>query len=156
MNVIDLQRQTGRGLIRWALLSILSGAAMLWRGSAFLRGVGEQFVGWGGVNLAIAIFGLVGARRRAQDPETMQPDALERERTRLVRLLWINAALDVLYILGGRRAMIAKGAQDERWRGRGLGIMIQGGFLLFFDVYHALIGRRRPLPDDANGPTSPA
>ena len=54
----------------------------------------------------------------------------------------VNTGLDVLYVLGGWRAMRGRGSADTRWRGRGLGIVLQGGFLFFFDLLNALALRR--------------
>ena len=102
------------------------------------RGVGEQYVGWGVINALIALIGRQGAsRQRSAAPS----DAAAQKRT-LSRLLWVNTGLDVLYVLGGWRAMRGRGSADARWRGRGLGIVLQGGFLFFFDLLNALALRR--------------
>jgi len=52
-----------------------------------------------------------------------------------------------LYMVGGS-ALSRSGArnQDERRRGMGIGIIIQGVLLFVFDVVHALI-----VPDGTNG-----
>ena len=129
------QRLTGM-LLGWAAASIATGLALRRGGDALRRGVGEQFVGWGVVNAIIAIIG-----RRPPTEANMLVEVAARQRT-LARLLWVNTGLDVLYVLGGWRVMQGRGAADARWRGRGLGIMLQGGFLFFFDLLHALALRR--------------
>ena len=65
------------------------------------------------------------------------------ESRRLERVLWGNTALDVLYVLGGVWLMQGWGAESPLWRGHGLGVVIQGGFLFFFDLYHAITLRNR-------------
>jgi hypothetical protein len=50
--------------------------------------------------------------------------------------LFINAGLDVLYVLGGAY-MLSR--PEETWRGGGLAIIIQGAFLLAFDLLHAYL-----------------
>ena len=100
------------------------------------RGVGEQYVGWGVVNALIALIG-----RRPPAAANMLVEVAAKKRT-LSRLLWLNTGLDVLYVLGGWRLMRGRGATNARWRGRGLGIVLQGGFLFFFDLLNALALRR--------------
>jgi hypothetical protein len=131
------QRLTGI-LLGWAAASIGTGLALRQGGDALRRGVGEQYVGWGVINALIALIGRRGAsRQRSAAPM----DAAAQKRT-LSRLLWVNTGLDVLYVLGGWRAMRGRGSADARWRGRGLGIVLQGGFLFFFDLLNALALRR--------------
>jgi hypothetical protein len=70
------------------------------------------------------------------------------EKRKLGRILWVNAGLDVFYVLGGASAARTRGADDEHWRGRGVGIMAQGGFLFFFDLVNALLAGRLATPDE--------
>jgi hypothetical protein len=136
MELWRFQRRLTSLLLGWAAASIGTGL-VLWRGDDPLRrGVGEQYAGWGVIN---AIIALVARRPPAQ--ANMLVETAARKRT-LSRLLWVNTGLDVLYILGGRRVMRNRGATDARWRGRGLGIVLQGGFLFFFDLLSALALRR--------------
>ncbi|MBK7216945.1 MAG: hypothetical protein IPH95_07770 [Candidatus Promineofilum sp.] len=136
MELWRFQRRLTSLLLGWAAASIGTGL-VLWRGDDPLRrGVGEQYAGWGVIN---AIIALVARRPPAQ--ANMLVETAARKRT-LSRLLWVNTGLDVLYILGGRRVMRNRGATDARWRGRGLGIVLQGGFLFFFDLLNALALRR--------------
>lgn len=131
MTIWDYQRLISRRLIQWALFSFGVGA-LLSGGRRFWRGVGVQFVGWALVNLGIAWFGLrASENRRAALPDPLAPAVVEREAHNLRRLLWINSALDLLYISGGRW-LIRRGS-----RGTGVGIILQGAFLFVFDLLHA-------------------
>lgn len=141
MGFWQFQRRLTAMLLAWAASSIGTGL-LLSRGDDFRRGVGEQFVGWGVVNAAIALFGWRGASRRQAKPEANTSESLAAERRKLSRLLWLNTGLDVFYVLGGWIAARSRGASDERWRGRGVGIMVQGGFLFVFDLLNALALRR--------------
>ena len=131
------QRLTGM-LLGWAAASIGVGLALRRGGDALPRGVGEQYVGWGVINALIALIGRQGASRQRS---AALSDAAAQKRT-LSRLWWVNTGLDVLYVLGGWRVMRGRGAADAHWRGRGLGIVLQGGFLFFFDLLNALALRR--------------
>ena len=131
------QRLTGL-LLGWATASIGVGLTMRQGGDAMRRGAGEQFVGWGAINALIALIGRRGAsRQRSAAPA----DAAAQKRT-LSRLLWVNTGLDVFYVLGGWRVMRGRGATDAHWRGCGLGIVLQSGFLFFFELLTALAVRR--------------
>lgn len=125
----------GRRLVAWGALSVLVGAAALLVGDAFWRGVGSMFVAWGAVDLGIGVV----ARRMAERGRRRtigDTDARTRETHRIRRILLLNAALDVLYVLGGWWFGLT--AAGDTWRvGVGLGIVLQGAFLLAFDLVHA-------------------
>ncbi|MBN1486484.1 MAG: hypothetical protein JW981_02505 [Anaerolineae bacterium] len=53
------------------------------------------------------------------------------------RILSVNTGLDVLYVGGGLLVAKSKGRDDDVWRGAGSGIVVQGAFLFFFDLFHA-------------------
>lgn len=139
MTLWRFQKRLTGMLLGWAVASIAVGLRLGRGGDELRRGVGEQFVGWGLVNAAIAFIG-----RRPPPENAALEDAAARQRT-LSRLLWVNTGLDVIYVLGGRRTLRGRGATSARWRGRGLGIVVQGGFLFFFDLLNALALRRVPI-----------
>ncbi|MBI1259787.1 MAG: hypothetical protein GC204_20155 [Chloroflexi bacterium] len=64
-------------------------------------------------------------------PDPFAPQVLEREAHNLRQLLWINTALDLLYVAGGRW-LIRRGKHGTGW-----GIVVQGMFLFLFDLLHA-------------------
>ena len=66
------------------------------------------------------------------------------------KLLWINNALDVVYVAGGTALIILYGNGSVFWRGTGWGIVVQGAFLFAFDLYHAL-----RVPDPLQLPALP-
>ncbi|MCS7058403.1 MAG: hypothetical protein NZ849_11170 [Meiothermus sp.] len=75
---------------------------------------------WTSVNSAVALVGLLSP---------------EPSRAELRDILYLNAALDVLYIAGG---LWLATRSDPRLQGAGWAVVLQGGFLLVFDLYHAL------------------
>lgn len=151
MSVWDFQERLSTILSGWAVTSMGTGALMTTLGDEYVKGMGEQFAGWGAVNLAIAQFGRRSAARRRTEPDAYSPDVLESERRKLSRLLWINAGLDVFYVMGGLYAARTRGMSDERWRGRGWGIVTQGAFLLAFDVIQALALRKEEPALESTG-----
>lgn len=141
MGIWKFQDRLTTVLLSWAATSIATGIALSRREDEFGKGVGEQFAGWGIVNAAIAVFGQQSSNKRRKLPENNTPEALGQESKKLARLLWINTGLDVFYMLGGWLAIRTRGQTDERWRGRGWGIIIQGGFLFVFDLLNAIFIR---------------
>jgi hypothetical protein len=117
-------------LLAWSILSILAGLYLCFSPNDFGRGFGIQCVVWGFVDAGIALF---GARSAARRKSTADP---KDEAVFIQRLLWINFGLDFLYIFIG--VSILHFLPALFWQGTGWGIIIQGGFLLFFDLIHAL------------------
>jgi hypothetical protein len=75
---------------------------------------------WGFINSAIAMVGFL----------TPEP-----ELETLRNLLLINAGIDVLYIAGG---VFLLTRPDPMWQGAGWGVVLQGTFLLVFDLWQGL------------------
>jgi hypothetical protein len=114
---------------------------MLLAGRALQRdglvGFGRQTAAWGLVDGAIAGAGTLGRRRRGE----LTPEEQGRKARSLGRLLLINAAADVGYMVGG--AVIALRSREGRPvrgmnEGDGAAIVVQGAFLLALDVSQAM------------------
>ncbi len=136
MNIWQFQALVSRRLLVINLINVLIGILSS-RSDAFWKAVGGQAVGWGVVNIAIAVIGGWFGSRRAAHDDAMSASVLAKESRNLRRLLWVNAGLDVLYMFGGWRfARHAAEAQAGR-RGTGWGNVLQGAMLFIFDVIHA-------------------
>lgn len=136
-SIWSLQRQISRNLLVWSTVSVGAGGVLLTSGP-FWRGVGLQGVVWGAIDAGIALVGLAAMRRRRAalgDPDA--PQTVREEARRLLKLLRINAGLDVLYIAGGAALALTLGSADAFARGNGVGIALQGAFLLVFDLFYA-------------------
>ena len=152
-TVWELYNLISQRLLRWSALSVLIGIALILVGGTYIldapfaRGFGVQAIAWGLINAAIAQGGQwLASRRRGDRPESENDD---REAGRLRRLLLVNTALDVLYVTGGLILALTLGAEDPGWKGHGWGIVVQGAFLFFFDLIHALMVPHG-LPHDAS------
>jgi hypothetical protein len=122
----------------WSALSIASGLSLAASHQPLLRGLGQQFVAWGAIDGSIALAGRWFHQRKAgQDGAAQKIHSLR-------RLLLVNAGLDVFYVAGGLALAVRRGQDNPYWRGVGLGIVVQGGFLLAFDLWHGL-----NAPEDA-------
>ena len=139
MTLYPLQICISYHLLIWSALSIVGGALLLFA-SPFWRGVGLQGLVWGAIDAAIAGFGLLSLRRKRNRPDAEDPQTLLIETRNLHRLLLINAGLDVLYTVVG--IFILTRFVSEFARGNGVGVVVQGTFLLLFDLFYAYrVGR---------------
>ncbi|WP_232822401.1 DUF6992 family protein [Thermus sediminis] len=110
-----------QGLMLWALLSLGAGVFGLWWARApFFRAFWFMTGAWGLVDGAIAFAAWLGGGA---------------EREALRRLLLLNAGLDLGYLALG---LFLLSRREARLRGFGAAILVQGGFLLLFDLGHAL------------------
>src|SRR5215213_9037330 len=131
MNIWQFQSLISKRLLQWGLASVLLGLLMRF-GGKFWKNLGNQFIAWGAIDAAIAIGGQIASNDRIDHYENAaKSEVKSKEAKNLSRLLWINAALDVFYVLGGL-------IWSKRDIGNGLGVIIQGAFLLIFDSFHAL------------------
>jgi hypothetical protein len=136
-NIWDFQRQLTWRLAAWSLGSMLAGAVMYPRGD-FMRGLAVQCAVWGAIDLLIAVLGAVSARgKQAHISAGEEAQVAARETDSLRRILLINSGLDVLYMAGGLAVILMLGTDSQNWLGHGWGVLIQGAFLLVFDLYHA-------------------
>lgn len=120
----DDERVAMQILLAWGGVSVLSGSAMAL--SDKNRDFGLMTAGWGAVNALIAGIALASSG----DVPAEWSDALRNEQL-LNRILAINTGLDIGYIgVGTTMALAGKG----RTRSFGSAIIIQGAFLLAFDV----------------------
>lgn len=138
MNIWDFQTRLIRRLFVWSALSVAFSALTFFSASPFLRGVAIQCFVWGIIDAAIAFYGgRLSAKKRLKITGSDRGEKEAEESRWLGHILWINTGLDVLYVLGGIWLMQSWGAESPLWRGHGWGVVIQGGFLFFFDFFHA-------------------
>jgi hypothetical protein len=114
-----------RRLLLWGALSTIGGVLLQFSRKPFWIGVGQQAIGWGVIDALIALFA-GRATSRSFSGKTLR------------HVLLFNAALDVLYMLGGFIFARTKGATDDKLCGQGWGIVLQGLFLFKFDFIHGL------------------
>ena len=89
---------------------------------------------WNVVNLGIAGFALISMGER--DPSSMTGLQVLKDHTSYQSLLLLNAGLDVAYMSFGLylRERSKTSSSADRLRGYGNSLLLQGGFLLVFDL----------------------
>ena len=124
----------------WACLNIVVGGILRSKAQGALRSFHEMNAGWNFVNLIIAFYGYLNL---PTEPRWSLKE-LVGELDYLDGILLVNSGLDVAYLALGF-ALVERGLRlsSNRLRGFGSSIMLQGGFLLIFDIlffssHHAL------------------
>ena len=138
------QKALGLALGSFALANIAVGAVGAGQTSGETMYFHRMNVYWNLVNLGLAGVGLLGSRKKKATAESLA-DAV-RQHENMKQLLLINAGLDVAYVAGG--AYLGERATShpdnaDQLRGYGKAIMVQGGFLLAFDLVNYFMFRKR-------------
>jgi hypothetical protein len=81
---------------------------------------------------------LSAKKKQAALQATNAKGNIECETRKLEYLLLANTALDVGYVAGGVWLATERGKKDVYWRGSAWGVILQGGFLFTFDLFHAI------------------
>jgi hypothetical protein len=133
-NFFVYQRRALQPLLFWGIGSSLLGALMLPFGG-FTRHFGLQAAAWGVIDVLLAMAGRRRALLKAEAlaEHSLDESAATHEAERFRGLLLFNAGLDVLYIVAGLFTALRFADRPDR-RGMGVGITVQGVFLLLFDV----------------------
>lgn len=132
----------------WAVLNIGVGAALAGRAEGAEKRFHQMNIGWNAVNLGIAAFGYF--QNRKSDPASYSFEETIKENYSMQKVILFNAGLDVGYIASGFYLIEkSKNAAEnaDLWEGFGKSIVLQGGFLLLFDIgFHAFLsGKNKKL-----------
>lgn len=138
MNIWAFQLKLTNRLIAWGSASILLGLFLFLLPKRILKGLGIQFIGWGFVDLVIALLGKRSTISKAKSKHHHSPKIIQDETERFKRILLFNSIADIFYGILGLLVIFKKGNSDPLWIGQGIGIIIQGAFLFMFDFFHAL------------------
>lgn len=119
----------------WALLNMASGAYGMSTQSGSSKYFHQMNLMWNTVNLGIAGYALVSAH--LTDPNLLSPEQMMDKHLLTEKVLLINAGLDVLYIASGAFMLNKSKSGTKRpdlFKGYGQSLVLQGGFLLAFDL----------------------
>jgi hypothetical protein len=136
-NTWRLDRQKTGMLILggWAVGNMAVGAALTSRQTGSAKYFHQMNLAWNSVNLGIAALGYWGASK--SDPAAMDLFQSIQEHHKIQKILLFNAGLDVAYLMGGAYLIERSKRTEkipERLKGFGQSILLQGGFLLVFDI----------------------
>lgn len=96
---------------------------------------------WNAVNLGLALNTLI--REWNEDPSKLNAKDSLRQAEQIEKVFFINAALDLGYLaVAGFLWQRGEAVQDPRLVGLGQSLLIQGGFLLAFDLTMGILNAR--------------
>ncbi|RMG22297.1 MAG: hypothetical protein D6730_16745 [Bacteroidetes bacterium] len=126
----------------WAVLNIGGGLIARSQSSGSTRYFHEMNALWNTVNLGIALPSLIGAYQ-TDLTQISRSDALKRQHA-IERILMLNIGLNTGYIMTGAFLIERSRRGDTDWKperlkGYGQSLLLQGGFLLLFDVTQYLL-----------------
>lgn len=141
----------------WSVGNIAVGAVGRARTEGSTRYFHEMNLAWNSVNLAIAGLGYWSTTRQTTSGLSMY-ETLERHYAHQ-KILLFNAGLDLAYMGMGtyfmeRSRNETDPMEADRWQGYGQSLLLQGGFLLVFDLvqyqlHHRRSPQLRPLLDQS-------
>lgn len=134
LNRMDINENAMLVLGGWAAANILVGTYGNFKAKGEAKYFHQFNAMWNVVNLGIAAFGYLNAVN--SDPSSMTNLEILNDYNSLQNFLLLNAGLDVAYIATGfyLKERAKNSSNSERLRGYGNSLLLQGGFLLLFDV----------------------
>jgi len=128
----------------WSVANIATGLIGMGQSSGEAKYFHQMNAIWNVVNLGIATAGYFGNRKL--NPRAYNMQGSIKEQNKIEKIYLVNGALDVAYILGGLYAREygknQSGKEQDRWKGYGSSIILQGGFLLLYDAVNLTIHHR--------------
>jgi len=150
-NRLQLNQNGMKVLGGWAAGNIVAGGIGMSRTNGSIRYFHQMNLAWNGVNLAIAGVGYFGSKK---NPSSFSLTATIREYRSFENILLFNAGLDVGYMATGaylwERGLRKK---SQRLKGYGQSLILQGSFLLTFDLimFFASRNQSNSLLDSLDG-----
>lgn len=136
---LDRTRRSMYVLGVWGIANIAGGAIGMTQTNGSQRSFHQMNLGWGVINAGLAASSLWTAAHT--DPAAFDLYETARQHHRMQKILLFNAGLDIAYMAGGawmlERAKTA-GQNQDRLRGFGRSVILQGAFLFAFDVGAAI------------------
>ncbi|TXF91542.1 hypothetical protein FUA23_02260 [Neolewinella aurantiaca] len=146
---LDHQKTAMLTLGGWAVANIATGVALQGSADGATKHFHRMNALWNGVNLAIAGLGYYSALK--SDPAAWDLATSLSKHQGFQKVLLFNAGLDVGYIMGGLYLTERAKRPDvnaDQLKGFGQSIMLQGAFLMVFDLanYFIAAGRNTDIP----------
>ncbi|MCP1381924.1 DUF6992 family protein [Runella salmonicolor] len=138
-----LQRTGTWTLAGWSLANLAVSGIAIGKAEGSARYFHEMNLYWNAVNVGIAGAGLLSLRKKSPPPTL---SSTVKEHYTLQKTLLFNSGLDVAYITSGfwlldKSKTETTVTRQNRFRGFGQAVVVQGGFLLIFDVTNYLLHR---------------
>jgi hypothetical protein len=131
---LELVQRASLVLAAWAMGNIVISSLNLPKASRHKRYFHQMNIIWNVVNLALAGYSAYGSFTSDATMITLAQEV--REHFLLERILLLNVGLDVAYLMTGLylKERADRSMKPERLTGYGSSLLLQGGFLLLFDL----------------------
>lgn len=133
---IRVESNTLKVLAVWGGANLAGGLVLQSATNGVSKNFHQMNAGWGAINLALAIPGLV--RLRKETPDALNLAESINHVNRLQKILLFNSGLDVAYMVAGglllERSNRYEGSKQDRYKGWGRSILLQGAALLLYDL----------------------
>lgn len=125
----------------WAAANMIAGGIGMTQSTGNVRYFHQMNLAWNSVNFAIAAMGYFGAKT---DPSTFTFKETVEEYQKFENILLFNAGLDMGYIATGAY-LWERGLRKEndRLKGYGQSLILQGAFLFTFDTIMFFVSRNK-------------
>jgi hypothetical protein len=136
-----LQRVSTWTLAGWSAANLAVSGIAIGQAEGSNRYFHEMNLYWNAVNIGIAGIGLLSLRKKHASPTV---SSAVKEHYALQKSLLLNTGLDVAYVTSGFWLMDkteTNPIRSDRFRGFGQAVIVQGGFLLVFDLTNYFIHR---------------
>lgn len=139
-----LQRTSTQILAGWSAANLVISGVAIGKSEGSTRYFHEMNLYWNAVNVGIAGLGLLSLRK-AQHNATVS--SVVKDHYTLQKTLLFNTGLDVAYMTSGlwlldKSKTEMNQTRNQRFRGFGQAVLIQGGFLFVFDLTNYLLHRQ--------------
>ena len=125
----------------WAGANIIQGSISAGNATGSDHYFHQMNAYWNTVNLAIAGLGLWAAKKQMAGEHTLNRNLKEQQKTE--KILLLNTGLDAAYIMTGLYLKEhGNRLNDEKSSGYGSSLLVQGSFLLVFDIIQYAENRR--------------
>lgn len=138
-----LQRTSTQILAGWSVANLTLSGIALGQANGSNKYFHEMNLYWNVINVGIAGIGLLGLRKINESPTV---SSVVKEHYTLQKSLLLNTGLDIAYVTSGfwlldkSKTEITQ-VRSESFRGFGQAVVVQGGFLLVFDLTNYFIHR---------------
>jgi hypothetical protein len=140
---MDYTKKSMLALGGWSAANIIGSAFATKTNNGTMRYFHQMNVQWNGINLLIAGLGYIGASKQSKNKTTTLASVLNHQNG-VEKTYLLNLGLDVAYVTGGLylTEKSKTNSNPDRFKGYGNAIMVQGGFLLLYDIVNYAIHRK--------------
>lgn len=136
-----LQRIGTWTLASWSVANLAVSGIAIGNAKGSSRYFHEMNLYWNAVNVGIAGMGLLALRKKNDNPTV---SSVVKEHYTLQKSLLLNTGLDLAYVTSGfwlldKSKTELTTLRQDRFRGFGQAVVVQGGFLLIFDLTNFFI-----------------